>query len=256
MVSAGRLDGRVALVTAAASGIGAASASRLAAEGATVVLTDVADGQGRDLAARLPGGAAGEAVYQPLAAGVDVDWALLRAFIDDRYGRLDIVHSNAAYVVDKAAHELSLEEWNAQLAVSLTGAWLMVRTFIDLLRAARGSIILTSSVLAQAGLPRRPAYAASKGALDSLARQLAVEYGPEVRVNTIRPGPIRTPAWDGEFYRPGDEERTAAATALGRLGQPEEVAAVVAFLASGAASYVTGATLPVDGGWSVVKDSA
>jgi NAD(P)-dependent dehydrogenase (short-subunit alcohol dehydrogenase family) len=256
MVSAGRLDGRIALVTAAASGIGAASATRLAAEGATVVLTDVADDRGRDLAARLAGGAAGGAVYQHLDVGVDVDWALLRAFIDDRYGRLDIVHSNAAYVVDKAAHELTLDEWNAQLAVSLTGAWLMVRTFIDLLRAASGSIILTSSVLAQAGLPRRPAYAASKGALDALARQLAVEYGPEVRVNTIRPGPIRTPAWDGDFYGPGDLERSAAATAAGRLGEPEEVAAVVAFLASDDASYVTGASIPVDGGWSIVKDSA
>src|ERR1700735_2494021 len=112
MVSAGRLDGRIALVTAAASGIGAASATRLAAEGATVVLTDVADDQGRELAARLAGGTAGDACYQHLDVGLDVDWALLRAFIDDRYGRLDIVHSNAAYVVDKAAHELTLDEWN------------------------------------------------------------------------------------------------------------------------------------------------
>jgi NAD(P)-dependent dehydrogenase (short-subunit alcohol dehydrogenase family) len=252
MVCVGRLEGRVALVTAAASGIGAASATRLAAEGAAVVVTDVADDQGRALAGRLGGGGG----YQHLDVASADDWAAVRSYVDRRYGRLDIVHSNAAYVVDKAAHELTLEEWNAQLAVSLTGAWLMVRTFIDLLRAARGSIILTSSVLAQAGLPRRPAYAASKGALDSLARQLAVEYGPEVRVNTIRPGPIRTPVWDGDFYSPGDEERSAAATAAGRLGKPEEVAAVVAFLASDDASYVTGATIPVDGGWSVVKDSA
>src|ERR1700742_1217062 len=252
MVSAGRLDGRIALVTAAASGIGAASATRLAAEGATVVVTDVADDQGRELAGRLPRGGG----YQHLDVASADDWEAVRAYVDRRFGRLDIVHSNAASVVDKPAHELTLEEWNAQLAVSLTGAWLVVRTFIDLLRAASGSIILTSSVLAQAGLPRRPAYAASKGALDALARQLAVEYGPEVRVNTIRPGPIRTPSWDGPFYGPGDEERSAAATAAGRLGRPEEVAAVVAFPASDDAAYVTGATIPVDGGWSIVKDSA
>jgi NAD(P)-dependent dehydrogenase (short-subunit alcohol dehydrogenase family) len=246
----GRLDGRIALVTGAASGIGAASATRLAAEGAIVLVTDVADDSGRAVAGRLPGGAS----YHHLDVAAADDWAALRAHVDRRYGQLDIVLSNAVHVVSKAAHELTLDEWNAQLAVSLTGSWLMVRTFIDLLRAARGSIILTSSVHALAGLPNRPAYAAAKGALNALAHQLAVEYGPEVRVNTIMPGPIRTPAWDG--YRPADLERSAAATAARRLGEPAEVAAVVAFLASDDASYVTGASIPVDGGWSIVKDSA
>lgn len=235
-----RLTGRVIVVTGAASGIGAACVERLLADGASVVQVDVQPCK------EVPGRA--------IAVLGDVSspdtWAEVRSRGHDELGPIDGLVSNAVFVDVRPAHELTAESWQRQLDVNLTAAFLGFRTLYGDLT----SVVLVSSVHALVGLPGHPAYAATKGALVALGRQLAVEYGGSIRVNTVLPGPIETAMWDRVDAE--GREQSAKATAVGRLGRADEVAQVIAFLLSEEASYVTAASLVVDGGWSAVKDSA
>lgn len=247
------LDGRVAVLTGAARGIGAATARRLAQEGAEVFLVDVSPTV-LDLRDELR-----DAGHRTAASVMDVAdeaaWGEAASTCRTELGRPQILVHNAYAVEIASLEDTPLSSWEHQLRVSLTGAYLGTRALLaDLTASGRGAIVMVSSVHARFGLPGRAAYASSKAGMTGLARQLAAEYAPAVRVNSVLPGPVLTPHWDDV----GEAERASAAgaTALGRLGQASEVADAIAYLCSDRASYITGVELPVDGGWSITKDSA
>jgi NAD(P)-dependent dehydrogenase (short-subunit alcohol dehydrogenase family) len=253
MTSPSSPDSTTAVITGCAGGIGAATARRLAHDGIKVFLIDrspaVLDLRDELLAAGKPTAASVMDVSDEGA------WAAAATLCRKELGRPQILVNNAFTVDIAPLHDTPLSSWDRQLRVNLTGAYLATRTFLDdLSLEGRGSIVMVSSVHAHFGLPGRAAYASTKAGLTGLARQLAAEYAPAIRVNSILPGPIQTAAWDGI-----DEEaraRAAASTALGRTGRPEEVADAIAYLCSDHASFITGVELPVDGGWSITKDSA
>ncbi|MFF5010288.1 SDR family NAD(P)-dependent oxidoreductase [Streptomyces phaeochromogenes] len=238
---------RVAVVTGGGSGIGAACARRFAADGAAVVVADVDAEAGERVTAELRADGM-RACHVACDVAVADDWRRLADTVRAEHGRVDVLASNAYAMADGPAHELPEDDWDRVIDVCLKATYLGVRALHPLLVAARGNVVAVSSVHGSVGVPGFPAYAAAKGGLESLVRQLAAEYGPTLRVNAVVPGPIDTPQWS---RTPAEVMKAEAErTVLGRFGRAEEVAAAIAFLASDDASFITGTALPVDGGWS------
>ncbi|MFG2723345.1 SDR family NAD(P)-dependent oxidoreductase [Streptomyces sp. NPDC048416] len=243
-----RFQGHTALITGAARGIGAAIAHRLTGEGAQVVVADIDLGRAEATAAELKGAVARHCDVSDRAS---VEAAV--AFAVEQFGRLDVLVNNAYSCTADAERfeDEDDEEWARDLDVTLTGAFRCSRAALPHLAASgRGAIVSIGSVNGEQDFNNH-AYSAAKAGLVSLTRTLAGDAAPRgVRVNLVHPGTIRTPAWEG---REGQLERLAPVYPLGRVGEPEDIAAAVAFLASADASWITGTTLRVDGGLLAVN---
>ncbi len=246
----GNLHGKVAVVTGGASGIGEATVREMAAAGASVVIADLDNLKGGALAADLR--ANGQTCnYHPVNVSREADVQVLVEETLAEYGRLDIMVANAGVNAPSPTVSLSLQAWHENLAVNLDGVFLSAKHAIRHMRQhGGGAVVITGSVLGHVGasggvLP----YAAAKAAVVNMARALACEYAAEhIRVNTVSPGYVMTPLLENLDSQA--IERLVSLHPMGRLGKPSEVAKAIVFLASDDASFITGTSLLVDGGYT------
>ena len=250
----GRVEGKVALVTGGASGIGRATALTFAREGAKLIIADMHEDGGQQTVHMITENG-GEALFvQTDVTQATAVEALISQAVET-YGRLDCAHNNAG--VTQSAYpptaEFPEDDWHRVLAVNLTGVWLCMKYEIpQMLKHGGGAIVNTASVAGLVGLAGRSAYVASKHGVVGITRTAALEYAQHgIRVNCVCPGYIRTPMVQYVLQHEGAqlEQRMIAREPIGRLGTPEEIAEAVVWLCSEAASFVTGHTMTVDGGY-------
>lgn len=243
-----RLDGKVAILTGGARGIGQACAERMAAEGAKVVIGDLREA---DTTVAAINEAGGEAVQITLDVRKREDWQRVVDEAVNRYGKVDLLVNNAGIASPDNVVEMTDEGWDSVIDTHLRGTWLGMQACIpEMQKVGRGSIVNMSSLAAVNGNPNLASYSAAKGGILALTRQVAFDYGDDsVRVNAICPGTIRTPLLDD--VTPEMVAHFESKHILKRLGTGADVAAMVAFLLSDDADFVTGQSLNCDGGWSV-----
>ena len=253
---AGRMQGKVAFVTGGGSGIGAATAQRLAREGATVIVC----GRRRDpldevVAGIVAAGGKAEAVVADVSDEAGYTAALELAA--QRHGGLDVLVNNAMAYTWGSIEEMSTADWHANFDTSVDGTFWGTRTAMRLMKGKGGAIVNVSSICGQLGTPWMAGYSAAKAAIDNFSRAAAAEGAPHgIRVNVVIPAVVETPATAGMLADEASRKNTEKLIPMGRVGQPEELASAILFLSSDEASYITGASLPVDGGRSSVLVTA
>ena len=244
-----RLEGKVALISGGARGMGAEEALLFAREGARVVVADVLEAEGRALAASIPGG---QAIFVRLDVTQEADWQRAVGLAEEIYKRLDILVNNAGVSAVGGIEDTTEEEWDRVMEVNAKGVFLGTKYAIPAMqRAGGGSIINISSQLGIVAMSESsPQYIASKGAVRLLTKSTAIQYAADgIRCNSVHPGPIVTPMTEGRRSDPAVRELMTSRIPIGRYGEAIDVAYGVLYLASDEASFVTGSELVIDGGW-------
>jgi NAD(P)-dependent dehydrogenase (short-subunit alcohol dehydrogenase family) len=246
-VSPFRLDGKVALITGAGSGIGAATAELFSRFGASVLVVDVAADRAQSVAANLPNATAH-------TCDITDEAQVQRLF--EAIPKLDILVNCAGIGLVGGVQETELSDWQRLFRVNVEGCFLMIKAAVPLLKQVRGSVLNIGSVAGLVGVRRRFAYCATKGAVIAMTRQLAVDYPTELRSNCIAPGTVESPFVEGylDKYHSHEKEKVRAELherqPLGRMGRPDEIAQLALYICSPAAGFMNGSVVTIDGGWT------